>query len=83
MNRTRDHMWTCDCIKTYCVYIIVLYYYDIIKKNNIGICLLFHRVLIKTRIGLKKNKNENLNPLHTIVEVHKEGKFVHDWDLVI
>lgn len=60
MNRTRDHMWSCDCNKTYCVFIIVSFYYCIIYKTILIVVYYFVKINRNAYlpIGFKKQKQK-------------------------
>lgn len=60
MNRIRDHMWSCDCNKTYCVFIIVRFYYCIIYKTILIVVYYFvMKINQNAYLSVSKNKNRN------------------------
>lgn len=77
MNRIRDHMWSCDCNKTYCVFIIVHFYYCIIYKTILIVVYYFVKINQNVYLSVSKNKNRNekLDPMRTIVTVYNDGRY--------
>lgn len=59
MNRTRDHMWSCDCNKMYCVFIIIRFYYCIIYKTILIVVYYLVKLNQNAYLSVSKNKNKN------------------------